>query len=169
MKLLELTGIKNQSDKEITDIVMDLIKKNYKLLGAGSFGTVFDNTKKSNEVIKFWIKDPAYEHFLDLNEKINSPSLIKIIKRGSITLNFKRKITINYARLEKLSKAPSEIDDINLNDFLEIMKSTFSENSNIKSNELSEHVFENLKKFYERVKEPFTSKGFSKETIEFKY
>ena len=61
MKLLELTGIKNLSDKSIADIAIELIKKNYNLLGNGWFGFVFDNPKKSNEVIKFWLDDPAYK------------------------------------------------------------------------------------------------------------
>jgi hypothetical protein len=64
MKLLELTGIKNLSDKEITDIITELIKKKYKLLGVGMCGVAFDNPKKPNEVIKFWFNDPGYEHFL---------------------------------------------------------------------------------------------------------
>jgi hypothetical protein len=87
MKLLELTGIKNQYDKEITDIVINLIKKKYDFLGIGSFGTVFNNPKKPNEVIKFWFNDPGYEHFLKVAKSINSPHIIKVIKHGSITLN----------------------------------------------------------------------------------
>ena len=106
MKLLELTGIKNLSDKSIADIAIELIKKNYNSLGNGWFGFVFDNPKKPNEVIKFWLDDPAYEAFLNVAETIKSPHIIKIIKRGSITLNLnseKEPIKIQYVRLEKLT------------------------------------------------------------------
>jgi predicted lipase len=93
--------VKNLSDKSIADIAIELIKRNYNSLGNGWFGFVFDNPKKSNEVIKFWLDDPAYEAFLKVAETIKSPHIIKIIKRGSITLNLNSEyepIKIKYVK-----------------------------------------------------------------------
>lgn len=103
MKLLELTGIKNSINRELHSIILSLISKNYKVLGYGAFGMVFDNPIKSNEVIKFWFNDEGYENFLDIVESSNSPHYIKIIKRGEFTINLKSNpITLKYVRLEKL-------------------------------------------------------------------
>ena len=167
MKLLELTGIKNQSDKEITDIIIDLIKKKYDFLGAGSFGTVFDNPKKSNEVIKFWIKDPAYEHFLKVAKSINSPHLIKVIKQGSITLNLESPVTIKYARLEKLNPV-REVDGIYIDNFVFLISTTldnYIEGSG-HGRDFIQQMYQILKDNKNSVDDFMDFNEFSKDTID---
>ena len=105
MILTELTGIKNLSDKSIADIAIELIKKNYNLLGNGWFGFVFDNPKKSNEVIKFWANDPAYEEYINFALKHPSKHFLKVYKTGELTLNLNdQKIKLKYAKIEKLNR-----------------------------------------------------------------
>ena len=165
MKLLELTGIKNQSDKEITDIVINLIKKKYKLLGVGMCGVAFDNPKKPNEVIKFWFNDPGYEHFLKVAKSINSRHVIKVIKQGSITLNLDTSpIIIKYARLEKLTPfihhgKPEKIDNINLEFFTHILNLTLQ----LPVDEFIEGFYFKFNSIYGKFEQP----KLSKETINF--
>ena len=162
MKLLELTGIKNQSDKEITDIVISLIKKKYDFLGIGSFGTVFDNPKKPNEVIKFWIKDPAYEYFLKVAKSINSPHLINVIKQGSITLNLETPVTIKYARLEKLEYA-TEVDGINIDNFVFLVAQTLDVDN---GRDFIEQIYQLINDNRNSIVDFMDFKEFSKDTIE---
>ena len=162
MKLLELTGIKNQSDKEITDIVINLIKKKYDFLGVGSFGTVFNNPKKPNEVIKFWIKDPAYEHFLKVAKSINSPHLINVIKQGSITLNLETPVTIKYARLEKLEYA-TEVDGINIDNFVFLVAQTLDVDN---GRDFIEQIYQLVNNNRNSIVDFMNFKEFSKDTIE---
>jgi hypothetical protein len=164
MKLLELTGIKNLSDKEITDIITELIKKKYKLLGVGMCGVAFDNPKKPNEVIKFWFNDPGYEHFLIFAQSIKSPHIIKVIKRGSITLNLDTPIIIKYARLEKLTPfihhgKPEKIDNINLESFTHILNLTL----HLPVDEFIEGFYFKFNSIYGKFEQP----KLSKETINF--
>lgn len=105
MLLNELTGIKNQSDKSLNDLVIDFIAKNYKKIGIGSFAAVFDNPKKPNEVIKFWVNDPAYEEYISFALKHPSKHFLKVYKTGKLTLNLNDgKIKLKYAKIEKLNR-----------------------------------------------------------------
>ena len=164
MKLLELTGIKNKigNDKEITDIAIDLLKKNYKLLGTGSFGTVFDNPKKPNEVIKFWFNDPGYEHFLKVAKSINSPHLINVIKQGSITLNLETPVTIKYARLEKLEYA-TEVDGINIDNFVFLVSQTLDVDN---GRDFIDQIYQLVNDNRNSIVDFMDFKEFSKDTIE---
>lgn len=105
MLLTELTGIKNQSDKSLNDLIIDFIAKNYKKIGIGSFGAVFENPKKPNEVIKFWTSDPAYEEYINFALKHPSKHFLKVYKTGELTLNLNdQKIKLKYAKIEKLNR-----------------------------------------------------------------
>lgn len=105
MVLKELTGIKNRLDSSMEELIIKGIQKNYKLIGNGSFGMVFDNPIKSNEVIKIWVNDPGYEAFLEYAMKHPTDNLIKVFKLGKLNLKFKKKnVTLKYARIEKLTK-----------------------------------------------------------------
>ena len=105
MLLTELTGIKNQSDKSLNDLIIDFIAKNYKKIGIGSFGATFDNPKKPNEVIKFWIKDPAYEEYINFALKHPSKHFLKVYKTGELILNLNdQKIKLKYTKIEKLDR-----------------------------------------------------------------
>ena len=105
MLLNELTGIKNQSDKSLNDLIIDFIAKNYKKIGIGSFAAVFDNPKKPNEVIKFWASDPAYEEYINFALKHPSKHFLKVYKTGELTLNLNdQKIKLKYAKIEKLNR-----------------------------------------------------------------
>jgi hypothetical protein len=162
MKLLELTGIKNLSDKEITDIITELIKKKYKLLGVGMCGVAFDNPKKPNEVIKFWFNDPGYEHFLDIAHTIKSPHIIKVIKRGSITLNLDTPIIVKYARLEKLEYA-TEVDGINIDNFVFLVSQTLEVDN---GRDFIEQIYQLVNDNRNSIVDFMDFKEFSKDTIE---
>ena len=165
MLLTELTGIKNQSDKSLNDLIIDFIAKNYKKIGIGSFAAVFENPKKPNEVIKFWFNDPGYEHFLNVAKSINSPHIIKVIKQGSITLNLDTSpIIIKYARLEKLTPfihhgKPEKIDNINLEFFTHILNLTLQ----LPVDEFIEGFYFKFNSIYGKFEQP----NLSKETINF--
>ena len=105
MLLNELTGIKNQSDKSLNDLIIDFIAKNYKKIGIGSFAAVFENPKKPNEVIKFWVNDPAYEEYISFALKHPSKHFLKVYKTGKLTLNLNDKtLKLKYAKIEKLDR-----------------------------------------------------------------
>jgi len=65
MKLYELTGIKHLYDKQLGDLIKFISKpgSKFKKAGRGAMAQVFSH--EDGTMYKFWIKDNAYEKYID--------------------------------------------------------------------------------------------------------
>lgn len=109
MKLLELTGVKALKDKDVTQLIHDLSSgdSKFKKAGAGVAAQVF--VHEDGTIYKFWVKDSAYEKFVEFIEKNSSnPHLPKLkSKVKELTAFFKKPEhfpdKVKYVKLEKLT------------------------------------------------------------------
>jgi hypothetical protein len=111
MLLNELVGVRKFFDLSLDELIFAFVKHSgYKNLGKGFFAYVFKNPKKPDEVIKFWVNDPAYEKFVSYAEKHqDNPCLPKLKGKIKTISSFHKRLVgfpekIKYIRMELLSK-----------------------------------------------------------------
>lgn len=116
MLLSELAGIKKYQDLGLEELITKFAEhSNYKKLGNGLFAYVFKHPKK-NEVIKFWVKDDAYEKYLSYVEQHQSnPCLPKLLSKVKTISSFHDRVEafpdkIKYVRLELLKPVSPEVE-----------------------------------------------------------
>ena len=101
MKLYELTCIKKLNSLSVSDLIMYFIDNSkYMFAGNGAQAYVFIHPN-NKEVIRFWIYDDAYEHFIKYIKTHSDNEFLPKIHKGINQLKFKNHI-IKYVRIEKL-------------------------------------------------------------------
>jgi hypothetical protein len=78
MKLYELVGVKKFYDSNLEDVLGSMTKTGYKESGRGAFGVVM---KGASGVVKFWIKDAAYDDFINYISKHPSKYFPKLLSK----------------------------------------------------------------------------------------
>lgn len=135
MKLFELKGIKAFKDLNGYELLDLLDKKGVfkKKLGKGAYAYAFE--LHGGDVLKVWVNDPAFQHYIEYCEKHkNDPWLLKI--KGKVQ-KFKIKDTTTgeprecrFVRIEKLEMPTSMKDfgyDSDNKDDLEIVLENMNE------------------------------------------
>lgn len=103
MKLYELTGIKSLNSLSVPDLIRNFIlNTNYLYASNGTHAYVFIHPN-NKEIIKFWIYDEAYEHFIDYIKSHSDNEFLPKIYKGINKISLKDK-TIKYVRMEKLKE-----------------------------------------------------------------
>ena len=110
MKLNELLGIKKYHQHTIDELLDAFTTESgYKFLNRGTMGYTFKHPSK-NEVLKIWMKDSAYEHYVEFVSRWKNKHVPKFFTKVKELHMFHKRSdilpeTMKYVRLEYLEDA----------------------------------------------------------------